>query len=179
MKKILLLLSSIGLVACSDGSFFNGTGESVNFCGQVIPNGECKEFSDSFFGLGGDFPCKITKEGGGALEGLSEDDEYEVGHWVASKVTEYKVENTGKTCKKEEQSECPSTCEHGCKEDGVTCKEAPQAQEPECPATCEHGCKGDGATCKEAPQAQEPECPATCEHGCKGDGATCKEAPAS
>ena len=77
MKKILLAISSLFLIAgCSTYTVKVET-DGVTINDEAVENGTCKKYQDNFFGFGGDFDLKI-KIGEGEIV------EKEAGHYVVS-----------------------------------------------------------------------------------------------
>ena len=68
---------------------------------KTIKVGGCEEYSDSFFGLFGDYPISITKEDGSDLFENAEE-EYEAAHYI---VTEDAIDSTEEACEAEDKDE--------------------------------------------------------------------------
>ena len=107
MKKILLAISSLFLVACSEYTVkVDVSGVKIN--GEEVKEGSCVSYDYTFFGFGGDFPIKIKV-------GEEKAKEYEAEDWIVSssgvdaadeackEVTEEETEK--EVTKKEEETE--------------------------------------------------------------------------
>ena len=57
----------MALAACGAYTVKNDLKESIKVGETVVSSGECKEFSDGFFGFGSDWPQTITKEDDSAI----------------------------------------------------------------------------------------------------------------
>ena len=82
MKKIVLLLSVMGLVGCGTYTIKNNWVKSVKAGGAVVESGECSVLSDAF--LFGVFPVNITDESDGDLPSAKKDVSYEAGNYVVT-----------------------------------------------------------------------------------------------
>ncbi len=79
MKKILLVLSIVGLTACDTFTVENSLQKSIKVNGILMQPYSCSEFVD-FFNLFGDFPLSVTDEKGGTLTDMEyEPANYKVG----------------------------------------------------------------------------------------------------
>lgn len=62
MRKFLFFVSFMAFAGCSSYTVKNELEVKIKVGDREVQAGECAEFSDSFFGLFGDFPVAITKE---------------------------------------------------------------------------------------------------------------------
>jgi len=90
MKKVLLLLSVIGLAGCGSYTLKNNWEKNVKAGETVVQPGECSELSYALFGLFGVFPITITNESNGDLPKASKDESYGASHYVVTKEGEVK-----------------------------------------------------------------------------------------
>ena len=140
MNKILFLISTIALAACSANTVKNDWTSSVKVGETVVASGACEQFSDGFFGFGSDWPQTITTESGEATTADGDKEkQWEANNYivnVAGSIEE--SEEACETTEEEEETEAPATEEE---------EEAPATEEPatEAPATEE-----------EAPATEEP-----------------------
>jgi len=95
MKKILLAISSLFLVAGCNNYTVKVDVSDVTINGEAVEQGACKEYDDSFFGLVGDFPLKIQI-------GEGEESEHDAGHYV---VNAEGVKSTEEACVVEDVAE--------------------------------------------------------------------------
>ena len=84
MKKVLLLLSVMGLVGCGTYTLKNEWEKNVKVGETVVEPGECSDLSNAFFGLFGVFPVNITDESDGDLPNAKKDVSYEAGNYVVT-----------------------------------------------------------------------------------------------
>lgn len=108
MKKILLAISSLFLVAGCSTYTVKVDVSDVTINGEAVEQGACEEYGDSFFGLIGDFPLTIQV-------GEGEESEHDAGNYV---VNAEGVESTEKACVVEEPAEEEPTEEEPAEEAG-------------------------------------------------------------
>lgn len=77
MKKILLAISSLFLVAGCSTYTVEVDVSDVTINGEEVEQGACEEYDDSFFGLIGDFPLTIQI-------GEGEETEHDAGNYVVN-----------------------------------------------------------------------------------------------
>ena len=88
MKKILLAISSVFLLVSCSTYTVRVDVAGVQIDGEDVKEGSCHEYSDSFFGLAGDFPLTI-KVGDG------DEEEYEANNY---EVSADEVKETDEAC---------------------------------------------------------------------------------
>ena len=81
MNKILLLVSTVALVACGSWTVQNNMATGIKVGDTIVSAGACETLSDNFFG--GVWPATITKEDGSATakDGKA-DEKWEGKHYV-------------------------------------------------------------------------------------------------
>ena len=140
MKTILFFISVIGLFGCNAYTVKNDTEESIKAGEKTIKVGGCEEYSDSFFGLFGDYPISITKEDGSDLFENAEE-EYEAAHYI---VTEDAIDSTEEACEDEDEPAAPAEGETAAPAEGETA--APAEGETAAPAEGETAAPAEGET---------------------------------
>ena len=125
MKKILLAISSLFLlVGCSTYTVdVKDVKDEVKINGEVVEKESCKEYSDSLFGLFGDYPLEIQI-------GESDPEEKPAGNYAIT--ADGKIEDSDEACEvnpeEPENEEEPATEEEG-EGDGNAEEEAAATEE--------------------------------------------------
>ena len=159
MKTILFFISVIGLVGCNTYTVKNDTEESIKAGDETIEAGDCAEYSDSFFGLFGDYPISITKEDDSDLSEDAEE-EYKAAHYVVQ--TDGSVVSVKEACEEEDadaegdKTAAPAEGETAAPAEGETA--APAEGETAAPAEGETAAPAEGETA--APVEGETAAPA-------------------
>ena len=164
MKTILFFISVIGLVGCGAYTVKNDMEESIKAGDETIKAGDCKEYSDSFFGLFGDYPISITKDDDSALSEDAEK-EYEAAHYVVQ--TDGSVVSVEEACE-EEDTDATEEDETAAPTEGETA--APAEGETAAPAEGETAAPAEGETA--APAEGETAAPAEGETAAPAEGET-------